>query len=708
MRLDVPASPKQYSKVLTGFLGVDYTSIIPDARRSSHMVNLINNNGYLEDRPGYNVIGHEFGKEAELYTESEDINAVLHFTSIRKSDKSNNISIELVKPVKKNDNLSIDIIDKKITITLRTNENNNIITTASDIATLDNHLVNIAFSGNGEGIVEELSETFLSGGESARINGLWNIDKNGVNIFIVHVKDKLYELDSNFDNPIEIETGETLNDVISQGVYLNNKLIIFDGKRTLIYGKFGETWKIDYLNNIGKIPTTNIARQPDGTGGQLYEDVNLLTPYRENAFLSNGVAATYKVDGDADGKYSDEKPTAWAIDSTGNTVTLTVLSYDNDNGTVTFDTPPPATPVPGRDNVFIRFKVINEETKDYINNCTIITTFGYNGNNNRIFATGNEKYPNIDWFCEVDDPTYFPANNYTRVGFEPIQNYLRLNDGTLAIQKKVSDTDATVYYRKSMIYGGVEVFPIASGVKSVGCISKYANDNLLNDPITLTELGVYSIVGSDYGEKFAMERGYFIKNKLIEEPNLENATGITLDDKYYLAINNNVYIADARYATRVRDSASDFQYEWYYWENVPVRIWFIYNNNLYFATEDGDICKFDNNYCYDYNVPTYKAYDTAFLDLGSITNAKTVKRVTVISRPYEDNEFTLSYITNDESSDITTRSITEGEFPSTLQEKEKIKKIMFVKFRLSSDKPTKMNFYQIAIDYVLAGHYRGE
>ena len=359
------------------------------------------------------------------------------------------------------------------------------------------------------------------------------------------------------------------------------------------------------------------------------------------------------------------------LDSDGSIVNLTVASYDAAKAEVVFTVVPPASPVVGRDNVFVRFKVTNNESKDYVNHCTIITTFGYNGNNNRIFITGNKDYPNVDWFSEVDDPTYFPANNYTRVGFEPIRNYLRLNDGTLALQKKVSDTDATIYYRKSMIYGGQEVFPIASGVKSVGCISKYANANLLNDPLTLTELGIYSIVGSEYEEKFAEERGYFVKTKLLEEDNLENSMAIVHGNKYYLAINNNVYIADSRYASRIQDSNSNFQYEWYYWENIPVRIWFTYNNELYFCTEDGDICKFDNKSCYDYNIPLYQSFDTAFLDLGSITEAKTIKRVTVISRPYEENEFTLSYLTDDEISDITTRIYEAGEFPSTLQEKEK-------------------------------------
>ena len=38
----------------------------------------------------------------------------------------------------------------------------------------------------------------------------------------------------------------------------------------------------------------------------------------------------------------------------------------------------------------------------------------------------------------------------------------------------------------------------------------------------------------------------------------------------------------------------------------------------------------------------------------------------------------------------------------------RIKKQMFIKFRISSSEPKKMNFYQIAIEYILAGHYRGE
>lgn len=599
MQFRVPDAPQQYTSVLGDFLGVDFTSVSPNKRRASDMVNLVNNDGFLETRPGYAAIGHEF-----------------------------------------------------------TDEN---------------------------------------------INGIWNVDQDGTNVFVVHVGTALYLLDENFDNPTLLTGVTLLNDNISTGVYLNNKLIIFDGKRAIVYHK-NTTWQAEYLDTTGPVPTISISRSPDGTGGQSYEEVNLIQPYRISSFLGDGASATFVLET----PYDNEAPTAQILKNDGTIGNLTVSSFDKDAGTVTFTTVPPVSPVDGRDNVFIRYKVTNAETISYINKATLAVEYGYNGDNNRLFVSGNPDFPNVDWYSYIDDPTYFPASNYRRVGFEPIQNYLRLNDGTLAVQKQISDTDATIYYTKSAMYNGQEVFPIETGVKSLGCIAKRANANLLNDPITLTDIGVYAIVGSNYGERFANERGYFIKNKLLLEENLQNATAIVHKGKYYLAINDHVYVADSRYKSKITEASnSGFQYEWYYWDNVPVRVWFTYNDELYFATEEGVIAKFDNDLISDFEVPITQSFDTAFLDLGSITNAKTIKRVTVISKPYTETQFTLSYITDEEVTEITSRTYEEGDFPNTLQEKEKIKKFMFVKFRISGTAAKKLNFYQMAIEFVYAGHFRG-
>ena len=339
-----------------------------------------------------------------------------------------------------------------------------------------------------------------------KINGIWNVDQDGTNVFVVHVGKALYLLDKDFDNPTLLTGVTLLNDNVSTGVYLNNKLIIFDGKKAIVYHK-DSTWKAEYLDTTGPVPTISISRSPDGTGGQSYEEVNLIQPYRISSFIADGASATFVLET----PYDNEAPTVQILQNDGTYGVLTVGSFDKDAGTVTFTTVPPVSPVDGRDNVLIRYKVTNTETIGYINKATLAVEYGYNGDNNRLFVSGNPDFPNVDWYSDIDDPTYFPAANYRVVGFEPIQNYLRLNDGTLAIQKQISDTDATIYYTKSAMYGGQEVFPIETGVKSLGCIAKRANANLVNDPLTLTNVGVYAIVGSNYGERFANERGYFIK-----------------------------------------------------------------------------------------------------------------------------------------------------------------------------------------------------
>lgn len=707
-QFEVPTSPTIHTATLSNFKGVDFTTVEPNEHRFSDMLNMVNNDGYLETRPGFDVIGHEFGTAATK-TITFDTGAELRFTSIRKSADANNISIEFIKPPRRNNKLKLTQEDGKLKYTLAVTDNGTVLTTARDIADMENYYVTCITNGNYA--VDTLAETNLSGGISKRINGVWNIDKDGSEYFIAHVENKLYRLDSNFANPFEITPASPLNNTISTGIYMNDYFLLFDGQRPVAYDMTNTNdWRVNYLDTIGVVPVISVDRNPDGTGGSSYYSPNLLTTKVANEFLADGTSTKYYVlNPDAGYALSDTMPQVTVIDpNTGLPQEMQVTAYNKNTGEVTLASAPPVFPVSGRSSVTIMYHLGPEHITNYINKCSIVTTYGYNSNNTRLFVTGNPDYPNIDWFSEQNDPLYFPSDNFSKVGIHPITNYLKLNDGTLAVQKNITDTDYTIYYRDSVIYNGKEAFTVKGGAKTVGCISKYANANLLNDPLTLTESGVFGISGSSYGEKFSNERSYFVKTKLLAEPNLENAIGIVYHEKYYLAVNNHVYVADGRYKTKVDEAkASTYQYEWYYWEDVPVRVWFIYNDELYFGTPSGDICKF-NDTALNYNIPIEQHADTTFLLLGSMTQAKTVKRVTVISRPYVDNEYTLSYITNDDNQNIINKQTPHGDFPATLQEKDKIRKIMFVKFRLRNNTNKKMNFYRIGIEYVLAGKYRGD
>lgn len=715
MQFDVPKSPQYYTKDLSDFLGVDFTSIAPNEHRASNLINLVNNDGYLETRPGYDEVS-SFGVRA--YRDVLTNGVTVRWTSTRTGSVGNTYSIQFVNPNKRRKKLRMTEENGEVIYYLATNSQGQVITTLQDIFDMPNHYMTGTCS-SPDTLAVAKPRYYLQNGVDHRINGLWNYDEGNVNVFIAHVEDKLYRISADFQTMTQLTSVSNLNDNRSEAVFMADKLLIFDGKRVIVYGKLsGNTYSAGYADQYGYVPTTTVNMKPNGTGNtdQYYEPVNLLTPYRWNSYVADGVSTTYYWnEAQAGSGYDNEQPVAFVINpNTGEKQQVTVASYNYQAGSVTLATAPPVFPVTGRDSVFIRFKKTPpvDKSKNLINKCTIVTTYGYDSNPNRIFCSGNPDYPNVDWYSGMDadggNPLYFPDDNFTMIGTQPIVAYSKLNDGSLAIQKATSDTDYTCFYRYSALYSGKEVFPIRMGVKTLGCITKNANANLVNDPLTLTEMGVYGIKGSSYGEKFQMERSYFVKRKLLEEPNLENAVAIVHANRYYLAINNHVYVADQRFRTKVSQaSSSDFQYEWYYWENVPVRGWFTFEDELYFYTTSGDICKF-NNTCLDYNFPINCLFDTAFLDLGTIGYAKTVKRVTVVTRPYDDGEYTLSYQTVDGDQEITDKQTDASEFLSTMQEKEKIKKCMFVKFRLSNNTETKMNFYRLAISYIIAGRYRGE
>ena len=408
----------------------------------------------------------------------------------------------------------------------------------------------------------------------SRINGIWNIDIPNEEILLVHAGTKLYKIDSDFKEVEELLND--LNDERSTGIYFSDYLTIFDGKRAIIYGNTENGYKAEYIDEIGYIPTTSVGRDSSG-GGTDYEKVNLMSPYRINTFLTEMVETTIN------GELQNNPQTVFKLDDTNiDSVELVEILTENGNwdvlksdkyqvdtttGQVTLSEAPGESPVLGRDNVSIKYKKNILENTNKINKCDIATLFGYDGNNNRIFVAGNREFTNYDFFCEQDDPTYWPDENFTKIGTEPIVSYSRLTDGSLSIHKKQSDTDCTVYYRTSNMLNNLEVFPLKDGVKNVGCIYKYCNCNLVNDPLFLSDQGVFSCIGNN-GEKYAQQRSYYVNGKLIKEKNLEDAVATSFLGKYYLAINNHVYVADSRYLSYPRNAKTEqYQYEWWYWDN---------------------------------------------------------------------------------------------------------------------------------------------
>ena len=171
-----------------------------------------------------------------------------------------------------------------------------------------------------------------------------------------------------------------------------------------------------------------------------------------------------------------------------------------------------------------------------------------------------------------------------------------------------------------------------------------------------------------------------------------------------------MYIADNRYKSYPKNADTEqYQYEWWYWENLPIRVFFSWNNELYFGTDDGKICKFNDKYL-DNNKEVFSYWETPFLELNNPYLAKTIKNVTLTLNPNHSSDITFGYKLDDETTEIISKNYhcLDDDFPKTIQEKEKIKKFMFIKFFMKNKSTSKMTFERLILEYIVAGKYRGE
>lgn len=420
------------------------------------------------------------------------------------------------------------------------------------------------------------------------VYGLFGAEFGGTVKHLVHAGTKLYAW-ADDGTPAVLLSG--LPRRKSRAVFLAGKLWIVTGGGFYSY----DGTEAKRVSASGAyVPTTTITRSPSG-GGVSYEAVNLLTPYRKNAFQTDGKSVKFTLDGEIDASGAVR---AWVWGEE-----VTDFTLDRAAGTVTFPSAPAAPDAGASDGLVVQFPHTVEGYADRIDKCTIITTYGV-GSNDRVVLSGNPDCPNLDWTSGLYDPTYMPDLGYAAVGSEatPICGYCRIGS-SLGIVKADDGSDSTVFLRSAALSeDGEAVFTLQQTIAGVGAVAPGSFASLFDDPLFLSRAGVAAITSSSLtGEKIIQNRSLYLNAQLTNEPSLPEAEAAVWQGMYLLAMpEGHVYILNGRQTKTFRSSAlGDFVYEGFYWEDVPALCWYVQRSGtdeaLYFGTADGRICKLNTD-----------------------------------------------------------------------------------------------------------------
>lgn len=377
-----------------------------------------------------------------------------------------------------------------------------------------------------------------------------------------------------------------LNANVSDGFVYEDIFYFKDGKYYLQYD--GTTIK----EVVGFIPTTSIGRKPKG-GGTVYQDVNMLSPYRINTFLADGENVKQE-----DGSVVPEGSTEFWLDTKNidtdyapivkvNDEDVTNYTVDYDEGKITFDKPPLEPKTDGQDNVSVRFKKAVAKYRESIMKCTLLQVF-----DNRVFFSGNKDYPNYVWHCSLDDPTYVSDLDYYREGMDSARvTGLVAGNNALWVFREPSDANTTVFYHTPTIdseYG--KIYPSQHSSITTGCVGKAVNFN--DDIVFFSERGMEGISGDVTTEQVVAHRSSFVDRKMIAEQNYRKMCLAEWEGYLLVFIGKKVYLADSRTAFSYENH---IEYDWFYWElEKDVTCAKVHDGILYLGTADGIYTLTDN------------------------------------------------------------------------------------------------------------------
>ena len=205
--------------------------------------------------------------------------------------------------------------------------------------------------------------------------------------------------------------------------------------------------------------------------------------------------------------------------------------------------------------------------------CRFAGVFG-DGADSCVFLGGASGRPAGDWRARVQDPTYFPENAYTQIGWDDdaLRGY-SLQYDTMILHKA-----KTTWYR-SLDGDGFSVKPMND---QVGCLARGSIQVVENTPVTLDRQGLFRLSGGRVRDERNMELfSACINEALLRRADLSRAISFDYNGCYGLALGDEVFVYDQQLQ------------EWLHWSGVPAACFLVHDGRLYFGhAESGCLCRF--------------------------------------------------------------------------------------------------------------------
>ena len=179
-----------------------------------------------------------------------------------------------------------------------------------------------------------------------------------------------------------------------------------------------------------------------------------------------------------------------------------------------------------------------------------------------------------------------------------LEGLVHLIENHIAAHKDENETDRNVIIRQGNLVDNEPAFPVTNTIQGPGAIAKYSFAYCANEPMFLTNLGIYAITPSDIvGERFSQNRSYYMNGKLLAEAGKGDAYACVYKDMYWLCLNGVAYVLDGQQnlGANKNEPYSTRQYACFYETNIPARVMWVDETDLYFGADNGNVYQFYND-----------------------------------------------------------------------------------------------------------------